>query len=76
MQDFIAWNKSAKVDVDSSGKPCKERLLRVVNETSGFPCPLFQNFKVLEVPSVDLKEVLTCELGKEVLDWVLSAMKP
>ncbi|XP_076812181.1 RWD domain-containing protein 3-like [Clavelina lepadiformis] len=46
VKKFIMQLRTQKVDVDSSGRPCKERMLKVIGEFSGLPCSVSQ-FEVI-----------------------------
>ncbi|KAM7054152.1 RWD domain-containing protein 3 isoform 1-T1 [Molossus nigricans] len=78
IKEYLVLQKTSKVDVDSSGKKCREKMVSVLCESKVQPeHTRFRAFEVKEFSSLDelQKEFETAGLGTLFLEFVLGLVK-
>ncbi|KAH0618403.1 hypothetical protein JD844_017558 [Phrynosoma platyrhinos] len=77
-KEYLILQKTSKVDVDSSGKKCKEKMISVLSETKVQTEQMrFQEFEVKEYSTLDelQNEFKVAGLGGLFSEFVLARLK-
>ena len=74
-QKFIQYSKTKNIDIDSKGKKCKERMLKILyqntnNNDNKIP-QLYNNWKVLKCQNT--KQFLECSCNDKIIWSVLNS---